>query len=112
MVKWMNKQLKEKCEALNEMLHQQDCVKEYQSLEQKLDDPQFTELEAAIKELQQQLVNLQYQGEDVTELKKQLNALHEQYFDHPLVANHAYLQEQVNQLFQYINEYINAGIRS
>ena len=107
----MNKELADKCKELNQTLKADPMVKEYYDLKDKLNDTSYEQLEERIKELQKKLVNKIDQGEDGTEIKEELKVLHDQYFNSPLVVNYSYLMEQVNLLYQYVNDYINGAIQ-
>ena len=111
MVKSVNSELEKKCKEFNSLLKNNSNIQEYMHLKQQLEAPQYQQLQTKIVELQKQLVNEVDQGNDITLIKDQLQALHDEYFKNPLVVNYEYIMEEVNSLFQYINDYINGAIQ-
>lgn len=98
---------------INAHIKETDVYKEYQTYEQKIQE--HTELkleEESLKLLQQDIVNATYQ-DDITldTLKKEYQERMEAYMSHPLVVNYLASKESLNEYLQYINQYVNGGIK-
>lgn len=106
MVKFMNKELYDLCLELNKQLLSNQNVNEFKKVEAMLKNEPFVSLAKQIQDKQKEFVT-----KDDPHIKTELKQLKDEYFKHPLVNNYDYLLEEVNQLLQYVNQYINAGIR-
>lgn len=98
---------------INEKIKKSELYQEYQSYESLIQQNEdLKKEEEALKLLQQEIVNATYYGDENLEtLKAGYQKRMEAYELHPLVVNYLSAKEALNEYLQYINQYINGGIK-
>lgn len=94
---------------LNDYLLNLELIKEYQKYERLIEKNQeLKELEKKMKSLQKTIVRQKAnQDETVVDTITVYQKIKAEFENHPLVVNYLYLKEEVNDLLQSINGYIN-----
>ena len=97
--------IKEISLKLNEEIKATKQFQEYQSLAKQVKKNE------ALKK-QEEIVSMTYnQDEGVEIVKKNYKEALENYENHPLIVNYRYALENLNELLQYVNDYINGGLK-
>lgn len=98
---------------LNKEILELDVVCEYKRYEQLINsNEELKLLENELKDLQKLIVNKKAkQEDDVLEVIKVYQDKKNYYENHPLVVNYLYLQNEVNELLQTINQQINQALK-
>ena len=104
--------IEELAQKLNQEILGLEVVQEYQKYEKLvLNDEKLKQLEKELKVLQKKIVNQKArQDDDVTKTIQEYQEKKEYYENHPLVVNYLYLQNEVNEILQTINQHLNLGI--
>ena len=99
----------EYAKELNDYLLNLDVIKEYQKYEDLIsNNEEIKALENKMKEYQKKIVNQKAkQDSNVVDTIKKYQQLKDEFENHPLVVNYLYLKDEVNNLLQTINAYIN-----
>lgn len=97
---------------LNDYLLNLEVIKEYQKYERLIDqDNEIKELELKIKAYQKKIVNQKAnQDETVVKTIDEYQKLKAEFENNPIVVNYLYLKEEVNEILQFINSYINGQL--
>lgn len=98
---------------LNKAIKESDIYQEYLAYEQKIHENEaLKKEEEALKLMQQDIVNATYhEDEHLEKLKAEYQKRMEAYELHPLVVNYLAAKDSLNEYLQYINQYINGGIK-
>ena len=111
----MNKltRIEELAQKLNQEILGLEVVQEYQKYEKLvLNDEKLKQLEKELKVLQKKIVNQKArQDDDVTKTIQEYQEKKEYYENHPLVVNYLYLQNEVIEILQTINQQINNALK-
>lgn len=107
----MNRSL-DYAKQVNDYLLNLEVIKEYQRYEQLIDqDDKIKKLEVKMKAYQKKIVNQKAnQDETVVKTIAKYQAIRTEFENHPLVVNYLYLKEEVNEILQSINNYINGQL--
>ena len=111
----MNKltRIEELAQKLNQEILGLEVVQEYQKYEKLvLNDEKLKQLEKELKVLQKKIVNQKAKQDD--RVKKTIQEYQEKkayYENHPLVVNYLYLQNEVNEILQTINQQMNNALK-
>lgn len=99
----------EYAKELNDYLLNLDVIKEYQKYEDLINNnEEIKDLENKMKAYQKKIVNQKAKRDSsVDETIKKYQQLKGEFENHPLVVNYLYLKDEVNNLLQMINTYIN-----
>ena len=99
----------EYAKELNDYLLNLDVIKEYQKYEDLIsNNEEIKALENKMKAYQKKIVNQKAkQDSNVVDTIKKYQQLKDEFENHPLVDNYLYLKDEVNNLLQTINAYIN-----
>lgn len=99
----------EYAKELNDYLLNLDAIKEYQKYEDLIsNNEEIKALENKMKAYQKKIVNQKAkQDSNVVDTIKKYQQLKDEFENHPLVVNYLYLKDEVNNLLQTINAYIN-----
>ena len=105
--------IEELAQKLNQEILGLEVVQEYQKYEKLvLNDEKLKQLEKELKVLQKKIVNQKArQDDDVTKTIQEYQEKKEDYENHPLVVNYLYLQNEVNEILQTINQQINNALK-
>lgn len=105
--------IEELAQKLNQEILGLEVVQEYQKYEKLvLNDEKLKQLEKELKVLQKKIVNQKArQDDDVTKAIQEYQEKKEYYENHPLVVNYLYLQNEVNEILQTINQQINNALK-
>lgn len=105
--------IEELAQKLNQEILDLEVVQEYQKYESLvLNDEKLKKLEKELKALQKKIVNQKAkQDDDVLNTIQEYNKKKEYYENHPLVVNYLYLQNEVNEILQTINQQINNALK-
>ena len=107
----MNKltRIEELARKLNQEILDLEVVQEYQKYEKLvLNDEKLKQLEKELKVLQKKIVNQKAKQDDqVTKTIQEYQEKKAYYENHPLVVNYLYLQNEVNEILQTINQQNN-----
>ena len=107
----MNKltRIEELARKLNQEILALEVVQEYQKYEKLvLNDEKLKEL----KVLQKKIVNQKAKQDDrVTKTIQEYQEKKAYYENHPLVVNYLYLQNEVNEILQTINQQMNNALK-
>ena len=97
---------------LNDYLLNLEVIKEYQKYEQLINqDDKIKKLEVKMKAYQKKIVNQKAnQDETVVKTITEYQKIRNEFENHPLVVNYLYLKEEVNEILQSINSYINGQL--
>ena len=98
---------------LNKYLLNLDVIKEYQKYEQLIhQDDKIEKLEAKMKAYQKKIVNQKSkQDETVVKTIEEYQKIKDEFENHPLVVNYLYLQNEVNEILQTINQQMNNALK-
>ena len=90
-----------------------EVVQEYQKYEKLvLNDEKLKQLEKELKVLQKKIVNQKAKQDDrVTKTIQEYQEKKAYYENHPLVVNYLYLQNEVNEILQTINQQMNNALK-
>lgn len=107
----MNRSL-DYAKQVNDYLLNLEVIKEYQRYEQLINqDDKIKKLEVKMKAYQKKIVNQKAnQDETVVKTIAKYQAIRTEFENHPLVVNYLYLKEEVNEILQSINNYINGQL--
>lgn len=99
----------EYAKELNDYLLNLDVIKEYQKYEDLINNnEEIKDLENKMKAYQKKIVNQKAKRDcSVDETIKKYQQFKGEFENHPLVVNYLYLKDEVNNLLQMINTYIN-----
>ena len=111
----MNKltRIEELARKLNQEILALEVVQEYQKYEKLvLNDEKLKKLEKELKVLQKKIVNQKAKQDDrVTKTIQEYQEKKAYYENHPLVVNYLYLQNEVNEILQTINQQMNNALK-
>lgn len=110
-MKQLNRSL-DYAKQLNDSLLDLEVIREYQKYEQLINqDDKIKKLEIKMKAYQKKIVN-QKASQDETVIKTiaEYQKIRAEFENHPLVVNYLYLKEEVNEILQSINSYINGQL--
>ena len=111
----MNKltRIEELARKLNQEILALEVVQEYQKYEKLvLNDEKLKQLEKELKVLQKKIVNQKAKQDDrVTKTIQEYQEKKAYYENHPLVVNYLYLQNEVNEILQTINQKMNNALK-
>ena len=111
----MNKltRIEELARKLNQEILDLEVVQEYQKYEKLvLNDEKLKQLEKELKVLQKKIVNQKAKQDDrVTKTIQEYQEKKAYYENHPLVVNYLYLQNEVNEILQTINQQMNNALK-
>ncbi len=105
--------IEELARKLNQEILDLEVVQEYQKCEKLvLNDEKLKQLEKELKVLQKKIVNQKAKQDDsVTKTIQEYQEKKAYYENHPLVVNYLYLQNEVNEILQTINQQINNALK-
>lgn len=105
--------IEELAQKLNQEILDLEVVQEYQKYEKLvLNDEKLKQLEKELKVLQKRIVNQKAkQDDDVLNTIEEYQEKKAYYENHPLVVNYLYLQNEVNEILQTINQQINNSLK-
>ena len=105
--------IEELARKLNQEILALEVVQEYQTYEQLvLNDEKLKQLEKELKVLQKKIVNQKAKQDDrVTKTIQEYQEKKAYYENHPLVVNYLYLQNEVNEILQTINQQMNNALK-
>ena len=111
----MNKltRIEELARKLNQEILDLEVVQEYQKYEKLvLNDEKLKQLEKELKALQKKIVNQKAKQDDgVTKTIQEYQEKKAYYENHPLVVNYLYLQNEVNEILQTLNQQMNNALK-
>ena len=111
----MNKltRIEELARKLNQEILALEVVQEYQKNEKLiLNNKKLKQLEKELKVLQKKIVNQKAKQDDrVTKTIQEYQEKKAYYENHPLVVNYLYLQNEVNEILQTINQQMNNALK-
>ena len=111
----MNKltRIEELARKLNQEILALEVVQEYQKYEKLvLNDEKLKQLEKELKVLQKKIVNQKAKQDDrVTKTIQEYQEKKAYYENHALVVNYLYLQNEVNEILQTINQQMNNALK-
>ena len=111
----MNKltRIEELARKLNQEILDLEVVQEYQKYEKLvLNDEKLKQLEKELKVLQKKIVKQKAKQDDrVTKTIQEYQEKKAYYENHPLVVNYLYLQNEVNEILQTINQQMNNALK-
>lgn len=105
--------IEELAQKLNQEILDLEVVQEYQKYEKLvLNDEKLKQLEKELKVLQKKIVKQKAKQDDrVTKTIQEYQEKKAYYENHPLVVNYLYLQNEVNEILQTINQQINNSLK-
>ena len=105
--------IEEFAQKLNQEILGLEVVQEYQKYEKLvLNDEKLKQLEKELKVLQKKIVNQKAKQDDrVTKTIQEYQEKKAYYENHPLVVNYLYLQNEVNEILQTINQQMNNALK-
>ena len=105
--------IEELARKLNQEILALEVVQEYQKYEKLvLNDEKLKQLEKELKVLQKKIVNQKAKQDDRVTKTIQKHTAKKQYSEtHPLVVNYLYLQNEVNEILQTINQQMNNALK-
>lgn len=105
--------IEELAQKLNQEILDLEVVQEYQKYEKLvLNDVKLKQLEKELKVLQKKIVNQKAkQDDDILNTIEEYQEKKAYYENHPLVVNYLYLQNEVNEILQTINQQINNSLK-
>ena len=105
--------IEELARKLNQEILGLEVVQEYQKYEKLvLNDEKLKQLEKELKVLQKKIVNQKAKQDDrVTKTIQEYQEKKAYYENHPLVVNYLYLQNEVNEILQTINQQMNNALK-
>ena len=99
--------IEELARKLNQEILALEVVQEYQKYEKLvLNDEKLKQLEKELKVLQKKIVNQKAKQDD-----RVTKTIQEYQEKHPLVVNYLYLQNEVNEILQTINQQMNNALK-
>ena len=111
----MNKltRIEELARKINQEILALEVVQEYQKYEKLvLNDEKLKQLEKELKVLQKKIVNQKAKQDDrVTKTIQEYQEKKAYYENHQLVVNYLYLQNEVNEILQTINQQMNNALK-
>lgn len=107
----MNRSL-EYAQELNDYLLNLEVIKEYRKYEQLIhQNDKINKLEVKMKTYQKKIVNQKAKKDErVLNTIKEYQKIKDEFENHPLVVNYLYLKEEVDEILQSINSYINGQL--
>lgn len=105
--------IEELARKLNQEILALEVVQEYQKYEKLvLNDEKLKQLEKELKVLQKKIANQKSKQDDrVTKTIQEYQEKKAYYENHPLVVNYLYLQNEVNEILQTINQQMNNALK-
>ena len=105
--------IEELARKLNQEILALEVVQEYQKYEKLvLNDEKLKQLEKELKVLQKKIVNQKAKQDDrVTKTIQEYQEKKAYYENHPLFVNYLYLQNEVNEILQTINQQMNNALK-
>ena len=105
--------IEELSRKLNQEILALEVVQEYQKYEKLvLNDEKLKQLEKELKVLQKKIVKQKAKQDDrVTKTIQEYQEKKAYYENHPLVVNYLYLQNEVNEILQTINQQMNNALK-
>ena len=105
--------IEELARKLNQEILALEVVQEYQKYEKLvLNDEKLKQLEKELKVLQKKIVNQKAKQDDrVTKTIQEYQEKKAYYANDPLVVNYLYLQNEVNEILQTINQQMNNALK-
>ena len=105
--------IEELARKLNQEILDLEVFQEYQKYEKLvLNDEKLKQLEKELKVLQKKIVNQKAKQDDrVTKTIQEYQEKKAYYENHPLVVNYLYLQNEVNEILQTINQQMNNALK-
>lgn len=105
--------IEELARKLNQEILALEVVQEYQKYEKLvLNDEKLKQLEKELKVLQKKIVKQKAKQDDrVTKIIQEYQEKKAYYENHPLVVNYLYLQNEVNEILQTINQQMNNALK-
>ncbi len=105
--------IEELARKLNQEILALEVVQEYQKYEKLvLNDEKLKQLEKELKVLQKKIVNQKAKQDDrVTKTIQEYQEKKAYYENYPLVVNYLYLQNEVNEILQTINQQMNNALK-
>lgn len=105
--------IEELARKLNQEILDLEVVQEYQKYEKLvLNDEKLKQLEKELKVLQKKIVKQKAKQDDrVTKTIQEYQEKKAYYENHPLVVNYLYLQNEVNEILQTINQQMNNALK-
>lgn len=105
--------IEELARKLNQEILALEVVQEYQKYEKLvLNDEKLKQLEKELKVLQKKIVNQKSKQDDrVTKTIQEYQEKKAYYENQPLVVNYLYLQNEVNEILQTINQQMNNALK-
>ena len=105
--------IEELARKLNQEILALEVVQEYQKYEKLvLNDEKLKQLEKELKVLQKKIVKQKAKQDDrVTKTIQEYQGEKAYYENHPLVVNYLYLQNEVNEILQTINQQMNNALK-
>ena len=105
--------IEELARKLNQEILALEVVQEYQKYEKLvLNDEKLKQLEKELKVLQEKIVNQKAKQDDrVTKTIQEYQEKKAYYENHPVVVNYLYLQNEVNEILQTINQQMNNALK-
>ena len=105
--------IEELARKLNQEILALEVVQEYQKYEKLvLNDEKVKQIEKELKVLQKKIVNQKAKQDDrVTKTIQEYQEKKAYYENHPLVVNYLYLQNEVNEILQTINQQMNNALK-
>lgn len=105
--------IEELARKLNQEILALEVVQEYQKYEKLvLNDEKLKQLEKELKVLQKKIVKQKAKQDDrVTKTIQEYQEKKAYYENHPLVVNCLYLQNEVNEILQTINQQMNNALK-
>lgn len=105
--------IEELARKLNQEILALEVVQEYQKYEKLvLNDEKLKRLEKELKVLQKKIVNQKAKQDDrVTKTIQEYQEKKAYYENHPVVVNYLYLQNEVNEILQTINQQMNNALK-
>lgn len=97
---------------INNYLLNLEVIKEYQKYENLIyQNEELKRLEDKIKNYQKKIVNQKAKmDENVDKTIEEYHKLKNEFENHPIVVNYLYLKEEVDEILQSINSYINGQL--
>ena len=105
--------IEELARKLNQEILALEVVQEYQKYEKLvLNDEKLKQLEKELKVLQKKFVKQKAKQDDrVTKTIQEYQEKKAYYENHPVVVNYLYLQNEVNEILQTINQQMNNALK-
>lgn len=108
----MNKEIKEKAEALNQWILNQDLIIEYKRYEKLIHhNKDLSVLEKELKDLQKEIVNQKHLGINCDLLIETYEKKKKSFDENPIVYNYLILKQEVNDFLSLIEKDINEELK-